>query len=716
VHAPVRVFAVVLGAAVVLSMSPPAVSPSAVPATADASSFAADLDEMREILGIPGMSVAVVQHEQVVFAEGFGLADRERGIPAAADTPYGLASVTKPIAATLVMQLVEEGVIDLDLPISSYGVGIPGAPDVTSRHLLTHTSGGVPGTTHSYDGDRYALLGGVIAGATGRSFAEELGERILVPLGMTDTALNPLDAWRGAAADVGPGALRYAIGWGELYANYPDVYRRLAEPYQFAEDYSVIPGMYQLAHSPAAGLLSSVVDLAAFDIALDQGRLVGAAARDEMLSSAYGIPGGHAGSGYGLGWYVQQFDGLTIQWHSGRWPPSTSALYARFPDLGLTLIVLANTDNLTVPFAGLGSGDVMTSALALIFHRHFVFPERYGHPMPDVEWAASGADIAAQLAGDDDPATREFLERELWAYRQAFASSGGFAQVAELEAARAAAFPGSSFVRDPLLTALAAEPSPVSPVIAARTMATIAEVLIAWIAVVGLAVAWMVWMLIGSGARRLAWALWLTATLLLGPIAPAVRRATRSPSGDTRRWQRALEASLASTTGYAVAWTVTMGFLLALGVDVTAPVLLAIYAFMFGFGLVVVRGPLFRSVSGAGYRTALRRNLIGELITVNVGIGAFLAVTLYVDDAVLSVIPFPTSPFFWAMLTAAALVGLLVLWPLEYWIDRRGFTVWPVAARPVELRLPAGRDSWWMALATFVVMVAMIGGSAALVG
>ena len=137
----------------------------------DFSGFEADLESIRQVLKIPGMSAAVVQDQEIVWASGFGYADLEQQIEATPDTPYGLASVTKPIAAVLIMQLVEEGLIDLDAPVRQYGVNLV-AENVTVRHLLTHTSEGVPGTEHHYNGNRYGYLSGVIEGATGKTYAE----------------------------------------------------------------------------------------------------------------------------------------------------------------------------------------------------------------------------------------------------------------------------------------------------------------------------------------------------------------------------------------------------------------------------------------------------------------------------------------------------------------------------------------------------------------
>ena len=77
-----------------------------------------ELDTLRKEHHIPGMSVAVVRCQKVILARGFGYADLENQVPATADTPYNIASCTKPVAATVLMRLVEEGSLDLDAPMT----------------------------------------------------------------------------------------------------------------------------------------------------------------------------------------------------------------------------------------------------------------------------------------------------------------------------------------------------------------------------------------------------------------------------------------------------------------------------------------------------------------------------------------------------------------------------------------------------------------------
>ena len=92
---------------------------------------------------IPGLSIAIIEDDEIIHARGFGFRDVSSGLPATPKTLYGIGSVTKSFTAIAVMQLVEEGRIRLDDPIENY-IPIKLAPygeDVSIHHLLTHSSG-----------------------------------------------------------------------------------------------------------------------------------------------------------------------------------------------------------------------------------------------------------------------------------------------------------------------------------------------------------------------------------------------------------------------------------------------------------------------------------------------------------------------------------------------------------------------------------------------
>lgn len=655
-----------------------------------------DLEEVRLALGIPGMSAAVVEGREIIWSGGLGFADFENEVPAAASTPFGLASVTKPLAATLIMQLVEEGLIDLDRPVSEYGIDLAGG--VTVRHLLTHTSEGTPGLVHSYNGNRYGLLGGVIEAATGRTFADLLGERILNPLGMMDTALNPLNSW-GDRTVHGLEDFARSFGWGDSFGHYPDVYQRLAMPYQFGEEYETIPGMYHVHHNPAAGAVSSANDLARFDIALDDGLILGEETVEQMFAPAVGTQGDRPEFNYGLGWYVQEFEGLQLIWHTGRWPPSTSALYVKIPEMDLTFVVLANTDNLTVPFPGIGFGDLSRSLPMLTFFRHFVVPEKFNFDLPDVDWASSQAQLVAQLSSVDGDAER-FLERELWSMRQALASAGRVEQADLLRRAGVTAFPGSTLQMDPNTTNTVARREIVEPIPGVRAYRLMSIISIAWLALVLVSLIWMARRLFRSRPSPWEWFVWMIGTFLLGPLALFVQR---------RAAMRGIPAaSFASATGYGVAWILTIVILSSTS-DETSPVVTigSVLLVPLLVGLLAIRAPLLRRGGAGRYLSSARRGMVAEWMSAFVAVGGMFFVTFYVQERWFSMFPGPSSPYFWTMMSIVTAVGFAVLLVLHALVSRRGFTVWPLVVYESAVRFPTVRDSWWMLVAAFAFMAAL---------
>jgi CubicO group peptidase (beta-lactamase class C family) len=178
------------------------------------------IPEQLEDLKVPGAAVSVVADGRQIFAKGYGLAENERPI-IAERTTLQINSVSKLFTATAVMQLVEEGKLDLDTDVNEYLTEFeirdtyPGNP-VTLRHLLTHTAGfedplieggsggdslGVgeyladsqpervrpPGQVHSYSDYGYDLAGYLVQVRSGVPFERYVEQRIFAPLGMTNT-------------------------------------------------------------------------------------------------------------------------------------------------------------------------------------------------------------------------------------------------------------------------------------------------------------------------------------------------------------------------------------------------------------------------------------------------------------------------------------------------------------------------------------------------
>jgi CubicO group peptidase (beta-lactamase class C family) len=188
---------------------------------------------------LPGAAVAVVHGDDLAWSAGIGVRDAAAGRAPDDDTLYRVASVTKTFTGTAIMQLRDEGRLDLDDPVVAHvpelgaAVGVSPIGNVTLRRLLSHESGlmgdapgtdwegptyegsvtanlaraseiGVrvpPNTQPKYSNMGYQLLGEIVARVSGRPYAEHVRERILDPLGMSASGFAPLaDALRARMA------------------------------------------------------------------------------------------------------------------------------------------------------------------------------------------------------------------------------------------------------------------------------------------------------------------------------------------------------------------------------------------------------------------------------------------------------------------------------------------------------------------------------------
>lgn len=375
-------------------------APVAADSTDEAFSFA--VERQMQADGLPGLSLAIVRDGSLALARGFGWADIERRIPATPRTPYRLASLSKPIAAVLLLRLVEAGKLDLDAPMRDFAIHPwfePGGgswahyPEryaerpITVRQVLTHTSEAEPpGSAFKYNGNIFGDLTWVIEDLTGGSYPCVLRDSLFVPLGMTRTLPGQLAPWGSLVA--GALATPYARVDGALLpSSYPgfgiepeldvtpwrlDPAYRLpastvaARRAQLGEEYTPL-----FSAQTAAGVVSTVEDLARFDIALDTGRLLGPATMEAMFTPGLDAQGKPLP--YALGWFVETVDGLAVAWHYGWYPPSVSALIVKVPERQLSFILLANSDGLSAGRAWTAEG-LMASPYARLFWERLVAP------------------------------------------------------------------------------------------------------------------------------------------------------------------------------------------------------------------------------------------------------------------------------------------------------------------------------------------------------
>lgn len=301
----------------------------------------------RKQRGIPGLSVAV-DHDGSRWTQGFGLADLENQVPATSRTIYRLASISKPVTAVAVMQLVEQGKIDLDAPIQTYVKAFPPKPHtITTRQLLAHM-GGIrhyrndeiastrryrnvvdalaifrddplavePGTRFLYSTYGYSLLGAAVQEVSGEPFVEYLKRHIFAPAGMT--AIRDDDA----LAIIPNRAAGYRkLRTGELVNSI------------LADVSNKIPG---------GGLCATAEDLVRFAVAFESDMLVSAKTRREMTTVQKTRDGKPAA--YGLGWGLARKSGEPFEvTHTGAQPRVSTILYTR-PDDRVRIAIMANLE------------------------------------------------------------------------------------------------------------------------------------------------------------------------------------------------------------------------------------------------------------------------------------------------------------------------------------------------------------------------------------
>lgn len=312
--------------------------------------FGSQLNELRAQARIPGISAAIVSEGSVAWTATLGLANAEQGIAVADTTAFHLASLTKPFAATILLQLVDEGRLSLSQPVSDFGIQLFSPGIVQVKHLLSHTSSGQPGSTFYYDGDRFSLLDSVITRTLGQTFAQALQARIVQKLSLRHTAPNPLSP--------------HVTVSGRTRAQ---VDSNLARGYRLIDGENKLT-TYPSNFSTAAGLTASVLDMAAFSIALDNATLL----RQELLDLAFTptVTTTGATTPYGLGWFSTDYRGQRVIWHYGLWT-AISSLIIKVPSKGLAFIVLANSDGLSAAYP-LGAGRLETSPWARAFLDAFV--------------------------------------------------------------------------------------------------------------------------------------------------------------------------------------------------------------------------------------------------------------------------------------------------------------------------------------------------------
>lgn len=315
---------------------------------------------------LPGLAVGVVHESELLYAKGFGHASIEDDVAVTPDTIFRIGSISKTHTAFGIMQLWEQGKLDLDDPVNDHLKAYkvlhkdPNAPPVTIRHMLTHTSGigeirdltdllkpvlglgakpedpvvplgeyynGLlmpeiyPGEKVAYANHAWATLGQVIEDISGQPFAEYMIEHVFEPLGMhhSDYLLS----------------------------------ERVKD--KFANAYSFKKGMFKpvdylrIEVAGAGSIFSSLNDMAKYVAALmndgenERGRLVKPETFEQMLVPQLDVDS-RLGTNRGLYFVLARYGEHRIIWHNGGWPGFSSAMYVA-PDDKLGILVFTNTSS-----------------------------------------------------------------------------------------------------------------------------------------------------------------------------------------------------------------------------------------------------------------------------------------------------------------------------------------------------------------------------------
>jgi CubicO group peptidase (beta-lactamase class C family) len=298
----------------------------------------------------PSLAVAVSLHGKIIWEQGFGFADLDKGTLATADTMYSLASISKPITGTALMTLVSAGKINLDKPINDYlgksklQARVGDAEDATVRRVANHSSGlpehfqffyrnepwsvpqpdltimhygnlvTAPGEIFRYSNLGYGVLSYAISRVSGQSFADYVRHKVFDKLGMTHSA----------------------VGNDPALASF--------EATRYGDDLRPIP-LYDTDHEGASAIYASAHDLARFGIfglkehMPNQNPILSDGMIDVMQAPTMDEGDG---MGYGVGWETSTMGGVKMLAHTGGMPGVATELRL-IPSKGLVIVVLTNT-------------------------------------------------------------------------------------------------------------------------------------------------------------------------------------------------------------------------------------------------------------------------------------------------------------------------------------------------------------------------------------
>jgi hypothetical protein len=199
-----------------------------------------------------------------------------------------------------------------------------------------------------------------------------------------------------------------------------EITKIMAKPYNLDDSFNPTPSRYPRHFSTSAGLISTVLDMAKYDIAIDQNRFLSKETQQLAFTPAVSTKG--ESLPYGLGWFTQNYRGAKLIWHYGYWQ-ANSSLILKVPERNMTFIIMANTDNLSRP-TDLGAGDVTSSPVALAFLDTFVFTEIFGEALPEIDWKAPADQLYERLKATTSKGYADLYKKRLIVQARAYGSVG----------------------------------------------------------------------------------------------------------------------------------------------------------------------------------------------------------------------------------------------------------------------------------------------------
>lgn len=358
-------------------------SPTPLEASSQSIDYSAQIEEFREYLKgyrrenlVLSLSVAVIKDGELLMVESLGWQDHDAEEPTTPETSYLIASITKTFTAATLLSMEADGHIDLDADftrlsdwdgrcewLTSAGIIMGGgvmddgrvveAPrcdgPISLRNVLQNRVQGEPGTSFFYNPIVFGRLSNWVEENTDRSWRDWMRQYVIEPAGLS----------------------RVAAGWRDSEG--ATALTNLAPPFRHAPEDSD-----GLAPSPlpnpelnaSSGVIASVLDLARYSNALDNGKILSDDLREKMWAPQKDPDGTPAP--YANGWYVQNWQDHRLVWHGGWWPDAYAGILLKAPDDGWALVALGNTDGLRHDIDTLTSAKIEQAPMPAKFLELFV--------------------------------------------------------------------------------------------------------------------------------------------------------------------------------------------------------------------------------------------------------------------------------------------------------------------------------------------------------